>query len=126
MGLKLKLCLILQTHQKISKRHYNNKCGPQTFIPARCFLAHLNGLPFSYLQQLLSEDGTKHSSGHIHSLLFQANVDSAYLYGGLELPPRVIGRHRLRDEVVKLVVDTIYSYDNILRLTWLPKSAHNH
>ena len=25
------------------------------------------------------------------------------------------------DEVVKLVVDTIYSYDNISRLAWLPK-----
>ena len=34
-----------------------NKCGPQTSIPARRFLAHLNGLPFSYVQQLLSEDG---------------------------------------------------------------------
>lgn len=84
-----------------------NTCGPQTSIPARCFLAHLNGLPFSYVQQLLSEDGTKHSSGYIRSLLFQAKVDSAYLHRGLELPPRVISRHRMMYEVVKLVVDTI-------------------
>jgi hypothetical protein len=98
-----------------------NKCGPQTSIPARRFLAHLNGLPFSYVQQLLSEDGSKHSSGRIRSLLFQAKVDSAYLHKGLELPPRVISRHRLREEVVQLVVDTIYSYDNISRLAWLPK-----
>ena len=88
-----------------------NKCGPQTSIPARRFLAHLNGLPFSYVQQLLSEDGSKHSSGRIRSLLFQAKVDSAYLHKGLELPLRVISRHRLREEVVQLVVDTIYSYD---------------
>ena len=98
-----------------------NKCGPQTSIPARRFLAHLNGLPFSYVQQLLSEDETKHSDGHIRSMLFQAKVDSAYLHRGLELPPRVISRHRMMDEVVKLVVDTIYSYDNISRLAWLPK-----
>ena len=69
-----------------------NKCGPQTSIPAHCFLAHLNGQPISYLQQLLSKDGTKRSSGPIHSLLFQAKVDSAYLHRGIELPPRVISR----------------------------------
>ena len=67
--------------------------------------------------------GTKHSDGHIRSMLFQAKVDSAYLHRGLELPPRVISRHRMMDEVVKLVVDTIYSYDNISRLAWLPKKC---
>ena len=47
-----------------------NKCGPQISIPARRFLARLNGLSFSYVQQLLSEDGINHSDGHIHSMLF--------------------------------------------------------
>ena len=98
-----------------------NKCGPQTSIPARRFLAHLKGLPFSYVQQLLSEDGIKHSDGHIRSILFQAKVDSVNLHRGLELPPRVISRHRMMDEVVKLVVDTIYLFDNISRLAWLQK-----
>ena len=100
-----------------------NKYGLQTSIPARCFLVHLNGLPFSYVQQLLSEDETKHSDGHIRSMLFQAKVDSANLHRGLELPPRVISRHRMMDEVVKLVVDTIYLFDNISRLAWLQKKC---
>ena len=58
------------------------------------------------MQQLLSEGGTKHSSGHIRSILFQAKVDSAYLHRGLELPPRVISRRRMMDEVVKLIQST--------------------
>ena len=67
--------------------------GPK--LPSQLvFLAHLNGPPFSYVQQLLSEDGTKHSDGHIRSMLFQAKADSVYLHRGLELQPRVISRHR--------------------------------
>ena len=75
------------------------------------------------MQQLLSEDRIKHSDGHIRSILFQAKVDSANLHRSLELPPRVISRHRMMDEVVKLVVDTIYLFDNISRLEWLQKKC---
>ena len=68
----------------------------------------------------MSDDGTTHSDGHLRSLIFQAKVDAAYLHRGLELVPPVITRHKLSSEVVKLAVDTIYSYNNISRLAWLP------
>ena len=58
----------------------------------------------------MSDDGTTHSDGHLRSLIFQAKVDAAYLHRGLELVPPVITRHKLSSEVVKLAVDTIYSY----------------
>ena len=45
-------------------------------------------------------------------MLFHALVDSADLHRSLELPPRVISRHKMMDKVVKLVVYTIYSYDS--------------
>ena len=58
----------------------------------------------------MSDDGTTHSDGHLRSLIFQAKVDAAYLHRGLELVPPVSTRHKLSSEVVKLAVDTIYSY----------------
>ena len=85
-------------------------CTPSTSVAARRLLAHLSTLPFSYVQQLMSDDGTTHSDGHLRSLIFQAKVDAAYLHRGLELVPPVITRHKLSSEVVKLAVDTIYSY----------------
>ena len=85
-------------------------CAPSTSVAARRLLAHLSTLPFSYVQQLMSDDGTTHSDGHLRSLIFQAKVDAAYLHRGLELVPPVITRHKLSSEVVKLAVDTIYSY----------------
>ena len=100
-------------------------CAPSTSIAARRLLAHLSTLPFLYMQQLMAEDGKTHSDGHLRSLIFQAKVDAAYLHRGLELVPTVITRHKLSIEVVKLAVDTIYSYNNISRLAWLPKKKRS-
>ena len=83
-------------------------CAPSTSVAARRLLAHLSTLPFSYVQQLMSDDGTTHSDGHLRSLIFQAKVDAAYLHRGLELVPPVITRHKVSSEVVKRAVDTIY------------------
>ena len=69
----------------------------------------------------MSDDGTTHSDGHLRSLIFEAKVGAAYLHCGLELVPSVITRHKLSSEVMKLAVDTMYSYTNISRLAWLPK-----
>ena len=46
-------------------------CAPSTSVAARHLLAHLSILPFSYVQQLMSDDGTTHSDGHLRSLIFQ-------------------------------------------------------
>ena len=100
-------------------------CAPSTSVAARRLLAHLSTLPFLYVQQLMSDDGTTHFDGHLRSLIFQAKVDAAYLHCGLELVPPVITRHKLSSEVVKLAVDTIYSYNNISRLAWLPKKKRS-
>ena len=99
-------------------------CAPSTAVVARRLLAHLSTLPFSYVQQLMSDDGTTHSDGHLRSLIFEAKVDAVYLHRGLELVPPVITRHKLSSEVVKLAVDTIYSY-NVSRLAWLPKKKRS-
>ena len=65
-------------------------CARSTLVAAHRLLAHLSALPLFYVQQLMSDDGTTHSNGHLRSSIFPAKLDAAYLHCGLELVPPVI------------------------------------
>ena len=54
-------------------------------------------------------------------IMFQAKVDAEYLHRGLQLVPFFQTHQRMKDEVVKLAVETVYSWNNVSRLAWLVK-----
>ena len=53
------------------------------------------------------------------SLSFRANVDNDYHIRGLPLQQYPKSRRRIEDDVVKNLVDFIYSDDNVTRLAWV-------
>ena len=55
----------------------------------------------------------------VGELKFQANVDNDYHIRGLPLQQYPKSRRRIEDDVVKNLVDFIYSDDNVTRLAWV-------
>ena len=97
------------------------QCGATTSIDARSLLAQLKDLPLEYVQEILAKVGGKSSKATMKRIMFQAKVDAEYLHRGLQLVPFFQTHQRMKDEVVKLAVETVYSWNNVSRLAWLVK-----
>ena len=97
------------------------QCRATTSIDARSLLAQLKDLPLEYVQEVLAKVGGKSSKAIIKHTMFQAKVDAEYLHRGLQLVPFFQIHQTMKDEVVKLAVETVYSWNNVSRLAWLVK-----
>eukprot|EP00731_Ephydatia_muelleri_P004241 Em0002g417a len=97
------------------------QCGASTSIDARSLLAQLKDLPLEYVQEVLAKVGGKSSKATMKRIMFQAKVDDEYFHRGLQLVPYFQTHQRMKDEVVKLAVETVYSWNNVSRLAWLVK-----
>ncbi|KAL5467086.1 hypothetical protein EMCRGX_G031264 [Ephydatia muelleri] len=87
------------------------QCEATTSIDARSLLAQLKDLPLEYVQEVLAKVGGKSSKATMKRIMFQAKVDAKYLHCGLQLVPFFQTHQGMKDEVVKLAVETVYNYD---------------
>eukprot|EP00731_Ephydatia_muelleri_P033149 Em0025g105a len=67
--------------------------------------AQLKDLPLEYVQEVLAKVGGKSSKAKMKRIMFQAKVDAT----------------EMKDEVVRLAVETEYSLYNVSHLAWLVK-----
>ena len=95
------------------------QCEATTSIDARSLLAQLKDLPLEYVQEVLAKVGGKSSKATMKRIMFQAKVDAKYLHCGLQLVPFFQTHQGMKDEVVKLAVETVYNY--VSPLAWLVK-----
>ena len=78
-------------------------------------------MPLEYVQEVLAKVGGKSSKATMKHIIFQAKVDAEYLNHGVQLTSFFETHQRMKDEVVKLAAESVYSWNNVSRLAWLVK-----